>query len=60
MTSTINGSGGGTGLGNGNGGGTGLGNGSGGGIKSLVDSSCKKVIKEVVKEINENTTILYA
>lgn len=29
-------------------------------IEGLVDSSCKQVIKEIVKEINDNMGILYA
>lgn len=45
---------------NNNGGGLGSGHGSGGSIEILVDNSCKQVIKEIVKEINENMAFLYA
>jgi len=31
-----------------------------GNIGDIVDSSCKQVIKEIVKEVNENMAILYA
>lgn len=54
MASASNGSDGGTGSG-----GTWLGNGRGGRIESLVLNSCEQVITEIVKEINENMTILY-
>lgn len=30
-----------------------------GSIGDIVDSSCKKVVKEIVKEINENVVFMY-